>query len=102
MNKMSKIIVMLIVITLIGTPITVNAQSPTTDYNNIEQTQNNNPDEEITSEKIPPVVIALAIRALLAAGRTELVRYLQQEGIKAYCSKYKKSGPKVVSDLLCK
>lgn len=101
MNKMSKIIVMLIVITLIGTPITVNAQSLTTDYN-IEQTQKNNPDEEITSEKIPPVVIALAIRALLAAGRTELVRYLQQEGIKAYCSKYKKSGPKVVSDLLCK
>lgn len=46
-------------------------------------------------------VIAIAIRALLSLGRTELARYLADKGTNAYCSNYGDSGPGFISDLIC-
>lgn len=59
-------------------------------------------DDNIVEPYAAPVIIGIAIRALLQLGRTELARYLSKKGVSAYCSKFGKSGPKIISNLICK
>lgn len=50
---------------------------------------------------VAPVIIGIAIRSLIQLGKAELARFLKNQGVKAYCKKYGKSGPKAVSKLIC-
>ncbi|MCM3548497.1 Uncharacterised protein [Niallia circulans] len=102
LKKVSILFISLLMVVTYSLPTYAGSSS---DFNpvvptNIEQTAE---DEELTVEPmIAPIIIGIAVRALIQLGRAELARYLQQQGVKAYCSKYGKTGPKYVSDLLCK
>ncbi|WP_078598582.1 hypothetical protein [Evansella clarkii] len=50
---------------------------------------------------LAPVIIGIAVRALISLGRTELARYLADNGARAYCNRYGSSGPQLVSNMIC-
>lgn len=98
-----KIKVILLAFTVFCTfTLSVNAESNTVDTNKTIKVEYIEADGFEVEPQVAPIIIGIAIRALFSLGRAELARYLQEQGVNAYCSRYGDSGPKYVSDLICK
>ncbi|MBD1223303.1 hypothetical protein [Virgibacillus halodenitrificans] len=103
MRTVTKIVILLIIVALLSAPITTSASSLTekNDINNAEKIIYENSNDPEIQPKVVPVIIGIAVRALMQLGRTQLAKYLSEKGTSAYCSKYGKTGPKIVSNLIC-
>ncbi|NPC93604.1 hypothetical protein HOO54_15505 [Bacillus sp. WMMC1349] len=102
MVRITKFLLALIVMLLVLSPITSSASTEMDSAAVKQEIIVTDGEYEVTPNALPAILIGLAIRALFNLGRAELANFLKDKGISAYCSRYGKSGPKMISDLICK